>query len=79
MMLRATYDEDGAVASVSTEAFDIEHTWGAEQLRQEAGDHLKVTDTRVTLTAGGYVAVYEIVKATEYEVATRLLSVKAAK
>lgn len=79
MIFRATYDDDGKTTDVLVDVFDLEHTWGTEEIRQADGLHLKATKARVTVTASGYIATYEIVKQTKAEVETRLLSVRRAK
>jgi hypothetical protein len=79
MIFRATYDDEGAPVDVQVDVFDLEHTWGVAEIDEAKGIHLKATDKRVTVTAGGYVATYEIVKRTKHEVETRLLGIRRVK
>lgn len=74
MIFRATYDDDGSITSVSVDQFDIEMTWSAEHLNTEP--YLKATKTRVTVTASGYVATYDIVKQTKHETTAKLRGVR---
>lgn len=74
MIFRATYDDDGGIESVETLQFDIEMMWSDAQLHE--GPHIKAAEKRVTVTASGYVATYDIVKQTKHETVARLRSVR---
>jgi hypothetical protein len=79
VIFRATYDDDGMVTGATADSFALEHIWGITELQEGQGIHLKATKQRVTVTASGYVATYEIVKQTKHEVETRLLGVRRIK
>lgn len=74
MIFQAVYDDKDAVIGATVDGFALEHTWGVVQLEQEP--HLKATKARVTVTASGYVATYDVVKRTKTEIATRLHGIR---